>query len=275
MDPLQLLTSGPAWLATTDVDGTPRLAQIVATRGPERLAFETSLPRGRQAVLRRELELTSPLEGRAFLWSAEARGLLDERGLRISSIQAGPTPLADRTLLEQLWLRGDLRDAEAIQQLVDANPEARPTFLQGPPGFTMCCALTHAEREAAVEMLAPLYWNADLPRERVARAVHGATCNVGARDAKGKLVAHARALSDDAKYAWIYDVVVHESLRGKGLGQALVTLLLDHPRVRHARQVLLATRDAQTLYARYGFIDRRDAPKRTYTSTEMVLRRVD
>ena len=53
----------------------------------------------------------------------------------------------------------------------------------------------------------------------------------------------------------------------------MMKLLLDHPRVRGARQVLLATRDAQRLYARFGFIDCRDVPPKAYASTEMVLRR--
>jgi hypothetical protein len=44
--------------------------------------------------------------------------------------------------------------------------------------------------------------------------------------------------------------------------------------VRDATQVLLATRDAQSLYARFGFRDRREVPpSRSYVSTEMVLRR--
>ena len=147
---------------------------------------------------------------------AEARGLLDERGLRISSVDASPSLVPDRRFLERLWQRGELRDADAIQQLVDAHPESRPALLEGPPGFSLCCALNHLERESAVNMLVPLYWNVGLPREILARAVHGATCHVGARDANGKLVAHARAISDGAKYAWVYDVVVHEIAARQG-----------------------------------------------------------
>jgi GNAT superfamily N-acetyltransferase len=134
--------------------------------------------------------------------------------------------------------------------------------------------LTEAHRAAAVELLVPTYWNQGIARERIATAVNHSTANVGATDATGALIAHARALSDWSKYAWIYDVVVAESWRGRGLGHAVMRLLLDHPAVRGASQVLLATRDAQPLYAKFGFIDRAAAPPtRAWRSTEMVLRR--
>lgn len=47
-------------------------------------------------------------------------------------------------------------------------------------------------------------------------------------------------------------------------------LLLDHPRVRGAASVLLATRDAQPLYQKLGFVEVALAPPRPYTSTTMV-----
>ena len=96
---------------------------------------------------------------------------------------------------------------------------------------------------------------------------------MGARDAEGRLVATARAAGDCAKRVWIYDVMVAPSRRGVGLGAAVVRLLLDHPAVRHARRVYLATRDAQRFYARLGFGDRaeRETALRPYASTEMVL----
>jgi predicted N-acetyltransferase YhbS len=80
-------------------------------------------------------------------------------------------------------------------------------------------------------------------------------------------------VGDGAKRAWIYDVMVAPSWRGKGLGEALMRLLLDHPAVRHTRGVCLTTRDAQTFYARLGFGDREtlETRKRPWPATEMVL----
>ncbi len=94
---------------------------------------------------------------------------------------------------------------------------------------------------------------------------------VGARAPDGTLVASARALSD-GKVAWIYDVVVASPLRGRGLGKRLMTLLLDHPAVRGAARVKLDTRDAQELYARFGFVDAAGR-ERWPGATQMVLER--
>jgi len=76
---------------------------------------------------------------------------------------------------------------------------------------------------------------------------------VGARDENGRLVATGRANSDGARHAYVADVAVMKELRGRGLGAALVRLLLEHPRVRGAEFVRLGTVDAQPFYERFGF----------------------
>lgn len=135
------------------------------------------------------------------------------------------------------------------------------------------CAPRATDADAAADLCADTYWSHDLPRDAVVRAHLGSSAWVGARDAGGRLVATARAAGDGAKRCWIYDVVVAPARRGAGLGEAVVRLLLDHPAVRHARRIYLATRDAQRFYARIGFGDRvaLETSRRPYSSTEMVL----
>jgi GNAT superfamily N-acetyltransferase len=74
----------------------------------------------------------------------------------------------------------------------------------------------------------------------------------------------------DGRGAWIYDVVVEQGWRGRGLGKRLFALALDHPAVRRCAFVKLDTRDAQELYARFGFVDV-EAKRRFATSSQMVL----
>ncbi len=77
-----------------------------------------------------------------------------------------------------------------------------------------------------------------------------------------------------AKRAWIYDVAVAPGLRRGELGGAVMRLLLEHPSLRDARRVHLATRDAEAFYARLGFVDARTPEVRgSFSSTEMVLAR--
>lgn len=110
--------------------------------------------------------------------------------------------------------------------------------------------------------------------DELRRAHVGSTAWVGITDEKThELVATARAISDGGKYAWVYDVCVRSDVRRRGLGQHLMRVLLDHPRVRGCRVVRLGTRDARSLYARYGFVDAASLPPRPYATTEMILRR--
>jgi ribosomal protein S18 acetylase RimI-like enzyme/nitroimidazol reductase NimA-like FMN-containing flavoprotein (pyridoxamine 5'-phosphate oxidase superfamily) len=183
-------------------------------------------------------------------------------------------------ILERLWTRGADGDDRAIELIRAANPDTpTPRFLKFEQPFeksngrsipaTLHCALDARDVAQATELLAPEYWNDVHPRERIAAAIAQSDVFVGAR-VDGRLVACARAISDGNKYAWVYDVVVAPEWRGGGLGEAVMRLCLDHPRVRGAARVLLQTRDAQPLYRKLGFIEEAEAPPRPYRSTSML-----
>ena len=99
--------------------------------------------------------------------------------------------------------------------------------------------------------LAASYWAAGIPRATVERALEG-SLNFGLyRD--GVQVGFARFVTDGATFAYLADVFVLPDQRGQGLGQWLVGTALTHPALRGLRRILLATRDAHALYARFGF----------------------
>ncbi len=200
-------------------------------------------------------------------------------GIRLERI-AGKAKLAQNRkppeiagLLTSLWRRGLPGDPRALEIIRAANPDVpTPPFLTAPAGTTLHAWLPATAAAEAAELLADEYWNAGaFSRDEIARAHAGGNPWVGARDGDGRLVASARAISDGGKLAWIYDVIVASAWRGRGLGQAVMTLILDHPAVRGARRVMLGTRDAQSLYARFGFVDRDSLPPRGFATTEMVL----
>ncbi|WP_433934341.1 GNAT family N-acetyltransferase [Sorangium cellulosum] len=184
------------------------------------------------------------------------------------------TPEERSRLLARLWERGSPGDPAAIELLRAACPDTPlPDFLRAPAGCALACALGPRDVDAAVELLEGAYWNQGVPREAIARAQLGSSAWVGARDGAGRLVATGRAIGDGSKRAWMFDVMVAPSLRGLGVGEAVVRLLLDHPAVRGARSVHLGTQDAHAFYARFGFQRRADLPPPPFTSTEMVLAR--
>jgi ribosomal protein S18 acetylase RimI-like enzyme len=187
-----------------------------------------------------------------------------------SKLAQNRSPEERLRLLDKLWERGLDDDPRAIELIRAANPDTpTPQFLQTTLPVTLSCALDARDVDAAVALLAPEYWNDIFSKERIAGAIAGSSVFVGAR-VDGKLVACARALSDGHKYAWVYDVVVAPEWRGCGLGERVMRLCLDHPRVRRAARVLLQTRDAQPLYRKLGFIEEAEAPPRPYRSTGML-----
>jgi len=176
-------------------------------------------------------------------------------------------------VLEALWKRGLPGDPRAIDLVRQANEKVpAPAFLAFPEGLIAYCALDPAAIDEVVALLADSYWNVDVPREVVKQSHLHADAWIGARDQEGNLVASARAVSDYSKVAWIYDVIVAPEWRSRGIGKALMKLMLDHPAVRHVRNVRLATKDAQGLYYKFGFVDMDDSAV-NFPNTSMILRR--
>jgi GNAT superfamily N-acetyltransferase len=99
--------------------------------------------------------------------------------------------------------------------------------------------------------LAACYWAEGIPRAVVERSIAGALC-FGVYD-EGKQVGFARVISDFATYAYLADVFLLESHRGRGLGKWLMKCILAHPELQGLRRWSLVTRDAHGLYGQYGF----------------------
>ena len=97
------------------------------------------------------------------------------------------------------------------------------------------------------------YWAKDRPREKHERAV-ASSMNFGVYDtASGEQVAYARVVTDRAAFAWLCDVYVDPSARGKGIGTAFVGAVCEELRPFGLRRILLATHDAHGVYEKLGF----------------------
>jgi len=99
--------------------------------------------------------------------------------------------------------------------------------------------------------LTECYWAKGIPRNTVARSIENSLC-FGIYTC-GQQVAFARVITDFATYAYIGDVFVLESFRGRGLSKWLMECIMHHPRLQGLRRWSLATRDAHDLYAPFGF----------------------
>jgi len=105
--------------------------------------------------------------------------------------------------------------------------------------------------DAVHAFLAQTYWARGIPRETVARAMAHSLC-FGVFDG-GAQVGFARVVTDQATFAYLADVYLLESHRGRGLARRLVQAVLAHPRLQGLRRWLLVTRDAHALYRQQGF----------------------
>jgi GNAT superfamily N-acetyltransferase len=104
------------------------------------------------------------------------------------------------------------------------------------------------------------YWAKGIPRETVARSIKHSLC-VGIYDSSGAQVGFARVISDFATIAYLGDVFVLESHRGRGLAKWMMQCIMQHPDLQGLRRWILLTRDAHGLYKQFGFASLKSADR--------------
>jgi GNAT superfamily N-acetyltransferase len=110
---------------------------------------------------------------------------------------------------------------------------------------------SHLDPVAITDMLSHAYWAKDRTREVIAQSIKNSLV-FGVYDSN-RQIGLARVVTDFATFAWLCDVFILEEYRGRGIGKWLMETILAHPDLQGLRRFLLATRDAQELYSRYGF----------------------
>lgn len=119
-------------------------------------------------------------------------------------------------------------------------------------GFTITTDPKAFDLDAIHEFLSErAYWCLGVPRHVMEKAFERSLC-FGMLEGE-KQVGFARMVTDGATFAWLCDVYVIESYRGRGLGDWLIASVLEHPDLQGLRRIVLATRDAHGLYRRNGF----------------------
>jgi GNAT superfamily N-acetyltransferase len=131
--------------------------------------------------------------------------------------------------------------------------------------FTISTDPALLDLDAIHGFLKSAYWCEGLPRVVIDRAIRHSLC-FGVYDA-GRQVGFARVITDRATYAYLADVFVLESHRGRGLSKRLMQAIVAHPDLQGLRRWSLITRDAHGLYAQFGF--------RPLSQPERHMERVD
>ena len=97
------------------------------------------------------------------------------------------------------------------------------------------------------------YWATGRSREVIQRSIQHSVAFGIYKDKQQ--IGFARVITDYATFAWIADVFVLEDFRGRGLSKWLMQVIIDHPELQGFRRWVLATKDAQELYRKYGFVE--------------------
>ncbi len=96
------------------------------------------------------------------------------------------------------------------------------------------------------------YWAKNIPLDLVKRSIENSMC-FGVYSDTNAQIAFARVITDYATFAYLADVFVIESERGEGISKELMRYIMNHEQLQGLRRWVLATRDAQGLYAQFGF----------------------
>lgn len=103
------------------------------------------------------------------------------------------------------------------------------------------------------------YWAEGIPREIFERSIENSLC-FGIFD-HDEQVGFARVITDRATFAYLGDVFIIESHRGRGLSKQLMRAIMEHPELQGLRRWSLVTRDAHKLYEQFGFTPLADAQR--------------
>lgn len=119
-------------------------------------------------------------------------------------------------------------------------------------GYSITTDTTFFNLEYIHNFLSHSYWAEGIPIETVQQSIENSLC-FGVFHL-GKQIGFARMITDKATFAYLADVFIDEAYRGKGLSKWLMEEIMNHPDLQGLRRMLLATRDAHSLYAQYGFV---------------------
>ncbi|MDM5360387.1 GNAT family N-acetyltransferase [Peribacillus sp. ACCC06369] len=102
------------------------------------------------------------------------------------------------------------------------------------------------------------YWSKGILKETVIKSIENTTLCFGVY--KGEIgnegseqVGFARVITDLATHAYLCDVFILPDYRKLGLSKWLMDVITNHSELEGVRRFMLATKDAHSLYKKYGF----------------------
>jgi len=140
-------------------------------------------------------------------------------------------------------------------------------------GFTVSADRTAMDVAVIHQYLSEVsYWARGVSLETVTRSLDHSLCFGGFVD--GAQVAFARVVTDRTTFAYLCDVFVFDEHQGKGYAKALMAAIMAHAELQGLRRFYLATLDAHSLYAQFGFKPLAHVERVMEISTQVISERV-
>lgn len=95
------------------------------------------------------------------------------------------------------------------------------------------------------------YWAKNRTRKQLETVIENSLCFGVYRE--NVQIGFARVVTDYATFAYLGDVYILPDFQGEGLGKWLMDVVIRHPKLQGFRRWVLATKDAHTLYEKFGF----------------------
>lgn len=99
--------------------------------------------------------------------------------------------------------------------------------------------------------LKDVYWAAGRTMEEVQTTIDSSFCFGIYLD--DNQIGFCRVITDYAVFAYVMDVFIDESYRGKGYSSILINAMMTEPKLQEVKIWRLATSDAHFLYEKFGF----------------------
>jgi hypothetical protein len=148
--------------------------------------------------------------------------------------------------------------------------------------YLLCCNKKNLQLDVIYQYLKNSYWSKGIPKALVERGIDNSLCfalyhlntqseapnmydpdtNANANaNANAKHENHmrqigfARVITDKSSFAYLADVFILPGYSKQGLGSALIDFVMQHNDLQGLRRFMLCTRDAHSLYKKFGFTE--------------------
>lgn len=120
--------------------------------------------------------------------------------------------------------------------------------------YSIINTLSEEHFNQALALSKQMWWSKDRTREEFATMMKHCIPFVLVDNETKQLVGFARVLTDEVRYAYIYDVMVEKSMQHKGLGKQILNEIKSHQSLSQIKFFeLTCSPDMTEYYAKLGF----------------------